>query len=122
MDLRILRNQLPGHQRDVVGAGHMPLCIQTAAIDEMGVIHAQTLGALIHHFHKEAFRPGHILGHGHGRVIGRGHGDALDHRIHALSFPGLQKHLGTAHGRGVLRGSHCIVQMDFPLGNGVKNK
>ena len=36
--------------RDSVGAGHMPLCIQTAAIDEMGVIHAQTLGALIHHF------------------------------------------------------------------------
>ena len=55
-DVRVLAQQLPGHEGDVVGAGPVPVrfgaVVQTGAVDEMGVLHAQLLCPLVHPVHK----------------------------------------------------------------------
>lgn len=64
MYLRVLANQLPGHQGDVIGCCHVPIHVKAAAVDEGGVLHAKSFCPLVHLRHKFLLAAPDVLGHG----------------------------------------------------------
>ena len=93
-------------------AGGILAVVQTRAVDEVGVVHAQFLGPLIHPVHEGAFRPGDMLRHGAGAVVGGGHGDGFDHVGDGHGLAHLQIDLAAAFCRRRFRGHHHVVPAD----------
>ena len=110
--------QLPGHDRDIVGGGPvggriLPI-IQPGAVDEVGICHIQLLRPGVHHVHKGRFAAGNMLRHGAGTVVGRGYRDGLDHvgNGHRLSY--LQIDLAPALCRRCLGCGDGVLPVDLP--------
>ena len=82
---------------------------QSRTIDEVRILHAELLRALVHPFDKGLLGAGDLLGHGDGAVVGGGHGDALEHFVYRHLLALLQPDLAAAHGRGVAAGGHHVV-------------
>ena len=123
VDLRVLINQFPAHNRNIPGCGHVLRRIrQAAAVHKIRSRHSKACGTLIHHPYKFPFAPGYVLRHGHGRVISRGNDNALDQRFYCLDFPFLQKYLGAAHGFCIGTCNHFIRELDPSFRQSVKNK
>ena len=114
----MVQQQLPGHEGNVIGAGQMLCCgglvVQAGAVDKVGVLHAQLLGAGIHFLHKSSLAACKELRHGAGAVVGRGHGNGFHHLLHRHGLPHLQIDLTATLGRRRLRGSYGILPGDFP--------
>ncbi len=110
VDLGVFCDQLPGHQRDVIGAGHVSVHVQAAAVDKGGLVHSKPSGALVHHADKFCFRSRDMFCHGDTGIVCTCDADTFQHSVDRLGFPGLQKYLGTAHAGGVFRDGHGVLR------------
>ena len=96
--------------------------VKTGAVDEMGVIHTQLLGTLIHFFHKAGFTAGNMLRHCAGAIVGRADGDGFYHIRYGHGFADLQVNLTAALGCGSFRGGNGVVPADLAAVNGFHNE
>ena len=123
MDLRIVIDQLSGHDGDVPGRSHMsPGFCQAAAVFEMSVGHAQALSPLIHHIHKRLFVSGYVFCHGYAGIVPRGNDDTFDQCLHSLYFSLFQKNLGSPHGFCVGAGRNLVCHGDPAAFQGIKDQ
>ena len=65
----MVENELPGHEGNIVGRGHVAGCGQAGTVDKVSVLHTQLLGPLVHLLDKGALTARQILRHSHGGVI-----------------------------------------------------
>ena len=93
--------QLPAHEGDVVGAGDVTLGGEAGAVDEVGVVHAQTLGPVVHLLHEQLRHAGDLLRQRHRRVVAGGHANAFQQLLHGDLLALRQKNLTAAHAGGV---------------------
>ena len=86
-DVRVIHDQLPGHHGDVPGAGNVPLRRKAGAVDEMGVLHPQLPGPVVHPLHKQLRDPRRLFRQGHGGVVAAGHAHPLQQVLHRDALP-----------------------------------
>ena len=115
-------DELPAHQSHVVGAGDVALLVQTVAVFEHGVVHAQLLGLFVHLGHKGLLAAGHRLGQHHGGVVGAHNHRGLDEVVHGHGLPLLQPDIRAAHGGRVSRGSEGLVQGETAAVDGLEHQ
>ena len=68
-DVRVVQDQLPGHEGDVIGRAMVSGGRKAGAVDKGGVLHAQLLGPPVHPLHEGGLAAGQVLRHGHRRVV-----------------------------------------------------
>ena len=83
---------------------------QAAAVDKMGVCHAQLLRTGVHPLDKALLAARQMLPQRHGAVVGAGDDHALQHLLHGEGLPLLQPDLAAAHGRSIGGGRDGILQ------------
>ena len=91
---------------------------QAVAVAEVGVLHAQLLGATVHLFHKSALAPGNLLRQRYGCVVPRRHRHGFQQVMDGHLLPLRQKDLAAAHGGGVGGTGDHILQVQLPLFDG----
>ena len=115
-DVRVTADQLPGHHGDVPCAGDVALRRKARAVDEMGVLHPQLPGPVVHLLHKQLRDPRHFFRQGHGGVVAAGHAHPLQQVLHGDLLPGGQKDLAAAHGGGIVAdGDHVVIGQGPPV-------
>ena len=95
---------------------------QTVAVAEVGVLHAQLLGATVHLFHKGALAPCDLLRQCHSCVIPRCHRHGFQQVMDGHLLPLRQEHLAAAHGGGVGGTGDHILQVQLPLLDGLHHQ
>ena len=68
-DIRVVLDQRPGHEGDVIGRAMVSGGRKAGAVDKGGVLHAQLLGPPVHPLHEGGLAAGQVLRHGHRRVV-----------------------------------------------------
>ena len=113
-DLRVIQNERPAHQGDVIGAGHMARGGQAGAVEKVGVLHAQFGSPLVHQGHEGLLAARHMLGQGHGAVVGGHHRYCFDHIPDGQLFILFQPDLGPAHGDGMGGSGDHVLPRQLP--------
>ena len=122
MNLGVFGYKLSRHICDIACGGLMPIGIKPAAVDKVGVAHAQTRGTLVHLVDKCTLRATDVLRHGDTCVVCTCDCDTFNHRLDGLRLAGLEKYLASAHARRVLGHGDGLVERDFSVCEGVKNQ
>ena len=108
-DLRIIQDQLPAHQGNVICCRIMFIRIrQSTAVDKMCIFHPKPFCPGIHLFYKSFLTSCDMFCHRNTGIISRCNDDALDHRLHILRLAFFQKNLRTAHGFRMCACRHSI--------------
>ena len=102
-----------------MGAGDVPLRRQAGGVDEMGVVHTQPAGAVVHLLHEQLRHPGYLFRQRHRRVVAGGHAHAFQQLLHGDLLALRQKHLTAAHAGGVGRHRYHVVVGQRPAVDGV---
>ena len=56
-------------------------------VEEIGILHPQLVGTLVHPLHKGGLTAGQVFGQSHGGIVARHHGDCLEHVVHRHLLP-----------------------------------
>ena len=121
-DVRVAQNQRPAHEGNVIGAGHMTLGRQARGVYEMGVLHTQLRGPVIHLLHEQLRHPGHLFRQGHGGVVAAGDAHRLQKLLHGDLLPLGQIHLTAAHGRGTRADGDGVLILQLPALHGLHDQ
>ena len=97
----------------------MTLCRQAGAVDEVGVLHAQLTGAVVHLLHEQLRHPRHMLRQRHRRVVAGGYAHRLQQIVHRHLLTLRQKHLTATHPGGVSTDRHHVVLRDAAAVDGL---
>ena len=121
--LRIFCNQFPAHEGNVTGCCVVirGIC-QPTAVHKMGILHSKTSRPLIHLPHKFLLAAPDMLCHRYTGVISRGDHNALDHSLHILGFPFLQKYLGATHRLSVSAGCYKVIHFQCTILQRIENQ
>ena len=122
-NLRIFGDQLPAHNGNVPDSC-VVICgfCQSTAVYKMGILHSKPCCPLIHLPHKFLLAAPDMLCHCYTGIISRGNHDALNHSLHILGFPFLQKHLGAAHRLGISTGGYNVIHFQCTILQRIENQ
>ena len=112
--LGVIQNQLPAHEGDVVGGGHVAFGGESGTVAKDGGLHAQLFGPLVHALDKGGLAAGYCLCQSHSTVVGRCHGYRLHHLADGELLPLFQPDLGAAHGAGIGGGGDHVIPAERP--------
>ena len=114
--------QLTRHQRHVVGGGDVTLLVQSVAVFEGSVPHAELCRAVVHLRHEGILAAAQVLGKRDRRVIGARHHRCLDHVVRRHALARLQPNIAAAHRRRVLARGYRVVRFEPAAVHRLKNE
>ena len=122
-NLRIFGDQLPAHNGNVPNSC-VVICgfCQSTAVYKMGILHSKPCCPLIHLPYKFLLAASNMLCHCYTGVISRGDHNALDHSLHILGFPFLQKYLGATHRLSVSAGCYKVIHFQCTILQRIENQ
>ena len=100
----------------------MALGGKAGGVEEVGVVHPQLPGPLVHPFHKCLGAARQVLRQGHGTVVGGGNADGLEHILHAHPLVLLQPDLAASHRAGAGGGGDHVVIAQGPGVDGLHDQ